>query len=106
MPMKKFINDPKNLTKELLEGFAIAHGDLITVKSDKIVCRTQPKPASKVALVTLGHGHVEVHAPALVRGGAHRGRRLRHPRSERLGVPDSLHGGVGERQDVEALVVL
>lgn len=52
--MKKFINDPKNLAKELLDGFAIAHGDLVTVKSDRIVCRIQPKSANKVALVTLG----------------------------------------------------
>ena len=52
--MKKFINDPKNLTAELLEGFAIAHSDVVTVTSDKIVGRKQPKPADKVALVTLG----------------------------------------------------
>ena len=62
MAMKKFINDPKNLTRELLEGFAIAHGDVITVKSEKIVCRAKPKPANKVALVTLGGAG---HEPAL-----------------------------------------
>ena len=28
MKMKKFINDPENLTPELLEGFAAAHSDL------------------------------------------------------------------------------
>jgi dihydroxyacetone kinase-like protein len=56
--MKKFINDPKNLTRELLEGFAIAHGNLISVKSEKIVCRTIPKPENKVALVSMsGAGH-------------------------------------------------
>ena len=60
--MKKFINDPKNLTAELLEGFAIAHGDVITVTSDKIVGRKQLKPADKVALVTLGGAG---HEPAL-----------------------------------------
>jgi phosphoenolpyruvate---glycerone phosphotransferase subunit DhaK len=60
--MKKFINDPKNLTKELLEGFALAHGDVVALKSDKIVCRAQPKPANKVALVTLGGAG---HEPAL-----------------------------------------
>ena len=53
MPMKKFINAPADLTRELLEGFAIAHSDVVTVVSDKIVCRAQPKPANKVALVTL-----------------------------------------------------
>jgi phosphoenolpyruvate---glycerone phosphotransferase subunit DhaK len=62
MPMKKFINNPANLTRELLEGFAIAYPGLITVKSEKIVCRAVPKPASKVALVTLGGAG---HEPAL-----------------------------------------
>lgn len=62
MTMKKFINDPTALTRELLEGFAIAHGDLITIKSDKIVCRATPKPATKVAIVTLGGAG---HEPAL-----------------------------------------
>jgi phosphoenolpyruvate---glycerone phosphotransferase subunit DhaK len=62
MNMKKFINDPNNLTKELLEGFAIAHSDLITVTPGKIVCRANPKPAGKVALVTLGGAG---HEPAL-----------------------------------------
>ena len=60
--MKKFINDPKNLTAELLEGFAIAHGDVIIVTSGKIVARKHPKPAGKVALVTLGGAG---HEPAL-----------------------------------------
>lgn len=62
MTMKKFINDPKNLTKELLEGFAIAHSGVVEVKSEKIVCRAQPKAPGKVALVTLGGAG---HEPAL-----------------------------------------
>jgi len=62
MSMKKFINDPACLTKELLEGFAIAHPKQIAIKSDKIVTRAQPKPANKVALVTLGGAG---HEPAL-----------------------------------------
>ena len=62
MIMKKFINAPNDLTKELLEGFAIAHSDIVTVKSEKIVCRTQPKQLGKVALVTLGGAG---HEPAL-----------------------------------------
>jgi phosphoenolpyruvate---glycerone phosphotransferase subunit DhaK len=60
--MKKFINNPQNLTRELLEGFAIAHADLVTVKSEKIVTRARKKPAGKVALVTLGGAG---HEPAL-----------------------------------------
>jgi phosphoenolpyruvate---glycerone phosphotransferase subunit DhaK len=62
MAMKKFINDPKDLTRELLEGFAIAHGDVITLQSEKIVCRARPKRANKVAIVTLGGAG---HEPAL-----------------------------------------
>jgi len=62
MTMKKFINDPANLTADLLEGFAIAHGDRVTVKSGKIVCRARAKPKNKVALVTLGGAG---HEPAL-----------------------------------------
>lgn len=31
MKMKKFINNPENLTPELLEGFAMAHKDLVTL---------------------------------------------------------------------------
>jgi dihydroxyacetone kinase-like protein len=60
--MKKFINDPANLTAELLEGFAIAHRGKIVVKSDKIVCRARSKPSDKVAIVTLGGAG---HEPAL-----------------------------------------
>jgi len=56
--MKKFINDPKNLVAELLEGFAISHRKLISVKSDKIICRSIAKPENKVALVSMsGSGH-------------------------------------------------
>lgn len=60
--MKKFINDPGNLTRELLEGLIVAHGDLVTLRSEKIVCRTRPKPEDRVALVTLGGAG---HEPAL-----------------------------------------
>ena len=62
MTMKKFINDPTQLTRELLEGFAIAHSDVICIQSDKIVCRARPKSKDKVAIVTLGGAG---HEPAL-----------------------------------------
>ena len=62
MTMKKFINDPVNLTAELLEGFAIAHADRVAIKSGKIVGRARPKSKNKVALVTLGGAG---HEPAL-----------------------------------------
>jgi len=62
MAMKKFINDPVNLTAELLEGLEIAHGDKIAVQSEKLVVRATPKDKSKVALLTLGGAG---HEPAL-----------------------------------------
>ncbi len=62
MPMKKFINDPANLTAELLEGMALAFRDRIRLESGKIVLRARPKPAEKVAIVTLGGAG---HEPAL-----------------------------------------
>ena len=62
MPMKKFINDPSELTQELLAGFALAHRDTITVSPDRQVSRVNPKSPDKVALVTLGGAG---HEPAL-----------------------------------------
>ncbi len=62
MAMKKFINDPLDLTSELLEGLAIAHGDKIAIQSEKLVVRAVPKDQSKVALLTLGGAG---HEPAL-----------------------------------------
>ncbi len=62
MTMKKFINDPADLTKELLEGYTQAFSNKVTLESDKLVVRAQPKDKSKVALVTLGGAG---HEPAL-----------------------------------------
>lgn len=62
MPMKKFINDPANLTAELLEGLGMCFSDKIKIVNDKIVCRANPKPEDKVAIVTLGGAG---HEPAL-----------------------------------------
>lgn len=62
MVMKKFINDPAHLTAELLEGFTLAYADRVRLEAGKLVVRTQPKDAGKVALVTLGGAG---HEPAL-----------------------------------------
>ncbi len=62
MVMKKFINDPANLTAELLEGFASAYRDKIALVGEKLVVRANPKPKDKVAIVTLGGAG---HEPAL-----------------------------------------
>jgi phosphoenolpyruvate---glycerone phosphotransferase subunit DhaK len=62
MAMKKFINDPTDLTAELLEGYVQAYGDKVALQSGKLVVRAAPKPKDKVAIVTLGGAG---HEPAL-----------------------------------------
>ena len=62
MPMKKFINDPANLTSELLDGLVQCYPNQLALKNDRIVVRSNPKPADKVAIVTLGGTG---HEPAL-----------------------------------------
>ena len=62
MPMKKFINDPANLTSELLDGLVQCYPNQLALKNDRIVVRANPKPADKVAIVTLGGTG---HEPAL-----------------------------------------
>lgn len=62
MVMKKFLNDPQQVTNELLEGYALCYPDKIKVVSDKIVVRATPKSPDKVAIVTLGGAG---HEPAL-----------------------------------------
>ncbi len=62
MVMKKFLNDPNDLTPELLEGYCLAYPDKVKLVNDKIVMRANPKDESKVAVVTLGGAG---HEPAL-----------------------------------------
>jgi len=52
--MKKFINDPDNLTQELLEGMCMAYPNKVKLEKEKLVCRAEAKPTDKVALVSLG----------------------------------------------------
>ena len=60
--MKKFINDPANLTSELLDGLVQCYPNQLALKNERIVVRANPKPADKVAIVTLGGTG---HEPAL-----------------------------------------
>lgn len=58
MRMKKFINDPKRIVPELLEGFALAYPDKVRLMGTTTVVRAVEKAAGKVRLVTLGgSGH-------------------------------------------------
>jgi phosphoenolpyruvate---glycerone phosphotransferase subunit DhaK len=62
MKMKKFINDPANLTAELLEGFATANKDLVELRPNQLVVNKKLADANRVTLVTLGGAG---HEPAL-----------------------------------------
>lgn len=62
MVMKKFINDPANLTPELLEGFILANSGKVKLESGKIVMRKTPKTEDKVAIVSMGGAG---HEPAI-----------------------------------------
>ena len=58
MKMKKFINDPENLTPELLEGFAEAHKDLVVLGDERMVINKKLDSADRVTIVTQGgSGH-------------------------------------------------
>ncbi|MDO5552814.1 MAG: dihydroxyacetone kinase subunit DhaK [Planctomycetia bacterium] len=60
--MKKFINDPMNLTTELLQGYTMCYSDKVKLVAEKIVVRATPKSKDKVAILTLGGAG---HEPAL-----------------------------------------
>jgi dihydroxyacetone kinase-like protein len=60
--MKKFINNPDEITVELLEGMAMAYAQKVKLVDKKLVCRANPKSEDKVAIVTLGGTG---HEPAL-----------------------------------------
>lgn len=58
MNMKKFINDQENLTSELLEGFAAANKDLVTLGPDRMIINHKLAEADRVTVVTQGgSGH-------------------------------------------------
>ncbi len=52
--MKKFINNPENLTAELLEGYCLAYKDKVRLEKEKIVVRANPKSEDKVAIISMG----------------------------------------------------
>ena len=58
--MDKFINNPDNLTEELLEGYVMAYSDQVAIGGENIIVRANAKP--EVAIVTLGGSG---HEPAL-----------------------------------------
>lgn len=61
--MKKLVNDVHEVVRESLEGFQLAHSDLVDVHFDPdYILRAQPKEEGKVALVSGGgSGHEPLH---------------------------------------------
>ncbi|MEF2560171.1 MAG: dihydroxyacetone kinase subunit DhaK [Eggerthellaceae bacterium] len=58
MKMKKFINDPDDLTAELLEGLAMANSDIIELGEDNMVINKALSSADRVTIVSQGgSGH-------------------------------------------------
>lgn len=62
--MKKLINDPRAVVEEAVEGFGLAHPDLVTVTADPLFITRKDAPVSgKVGLVSGGgSGHEPLHA--------------------------------------------
>jgi dihydroxyacetone kinase-like protein len=55
---KKFINNPDNITPELLEGYVMAYKDQVALAAENVVVRANAKDTDKVAVISLGgSGH-------------------------------------------------
>ena len=68
MKMKKFLNDPNTLTDELLEGMALAHGDIVDVQGHMVISKAL-KDADRVTIVTFGgSGHEPAQAGFVGKG--------------------------------------
>ena len=60
--MKKLINDPKNVVTEAVEGFALAHADIVRASTDPIYLVRADAPSGKVGIVSGGgSGHEPLH---------------------------------------------
>jgi dihydroxyacetone kinase-like protein len=68
--MKKLINDPKDVVRESLEGFALAHADIVEVVFDPLyVVRRDAPVRGKVAVISGGgSGHEPMHSGYVGKG--------------------------------------
>ncbi len=62
MKMKKFINDPSNLTDELLDGLVLANKDIIYRGENNLIVNKKLESADRVTIITHGGSG---HEPAL-----------------------------------------
>ena len=67
--MKKFMNTADTLLAESLDGFAVAHADIVTLAADRKFIRRRALTPGKVALISGGgSGHEPLHAGFVGRG--------------------------------------
>ena len=69
--MKKFINSVENLLDESLQGFALAHADIVRFNpAPRYLARMAPRQQGKVALISGGgSGHEPLHSGFVAVGG-------------------------------------
>ncbi len=60
---KKLINNPENILREMLQGFAAAYHDIVRLTDDGLIVRRTPKAQGRVGLV-IGNG--TGHEPAMI----------------------------------------
>ncbi|MCX7938495.1 MAG: dihydroxyacetone kinase subunit DhaK, partial [Thermoflexales bacterium] len=69
--MKKLINDPFDFVEEMLEGFCLAHDDLIRRVGRRAVARKDAPIPGKVGIVVGGgSGHLPLYTAYVGKGGA------------------------------------
>jgi dihydroxyacetone kinase-like protein len=68
--MKKLINSPENVVKEAVQGFVLAHGDLVRAEYEPMfVARKDAPVKNKVAVISGGgSGHEPMHAGFVGKG--------------------------------------
>jgi dihydroxyacetone kinase-like protein len=67
--VKKLINDVDDLLAESLDGFAAAHGDIVSLGEERLFVRRRTTQPGKVALISGGgSGHEPLHAGFVGRG--------------------------------------
>ena len=92
--MKKLINDPQDVMRESLAGFAAAHSDILKVSFDPVyVVRADAPVTGKVGIISGGgSGHEPLHGGFVGKG--HARCRLSRPG---LHFPQSRPDGSGHR---------
>jgi phosphoenolpyruvate---glycerone phosphotransferase subunit DhaK len=99
--MKKLINAVDDVLRESLEGFALAHADLVTVAhAPTFVARAGAPAAGKVALISGGgSGHEPLHAGFVGYGMLHAacpGEVFTSPTPDQMvAAADAVNGGAG-----------